>query len=109
MGKKDTEEAIADSRAGRVTRVGSVAELLVELNADDVLAEAAADGRYPLPPEQREWVDAPAVGRELLVEDLQSAEAIHAYLAHAEATGDVAYIEHAREIAAQAKIRYGIE
>ncbi len=109
MGRKETEEAIADSRAGRVTRIGSVAELLVELNADDVLAEATAAGGYPLPPEQREWVDAPAVGREILTEDLQSAEAIHAYLAHAEATVDVAYIEHAREIAAQAKIRYGIE
>ncbi|WP_338879015.1 hypothetical protein WHX56_22105 [Achromobacter veterisilvae] len=94
MGKKSTEDAIADSRAGRVMRVGSVAELLVELNADDVLAEATAAGGYPLSPAQREWVDVPAVGRELLVEDLQSAEAIHAYLAHAEATGDVAYIEH---------------
>lgn len=109
MGRKETEKAIADSRAGRVTRICSVAELLVELSADDVLAEATAAGGYPLPPQQREWVDAPAVGRELLVEDLQSAEAIHAYLAHAEATGDVAYIEHAREIAGQAKIRYGIE
>ncbi|WP_394065489.1 transcriptional regulator [Alcaligenes sp. WGS1538] len=109
MGKKETEEAIEDSRAGRVTRAGSVAELLVELNADDVLAEATSAGAYPLPPEEREWADTPAVGRELLVEDLQSAEAIHAYLAHAEATGDVAYVEHAREIAAQAKIRYGIE
>lgn len=28
MSRKETEEAIADSRAGRVTRVGSVAELL---------------------------------------------------------------------------------
>lgn len=27
MGRKETEEAIADSRAGRVTRIGSVAEL----------------------------------------------------------------------------------
>ena len=107
MNKKKTEEAIADSRAGRVTRVNSVAELLVELNAYDVLAEATAAGDYPLPPEEREWVDAPAVGRELLVEDLQSVEAIQAYLAHAEATGDMAYIEHAREVAAQAKIRYG--
>ncbi|HGT3442344.1 XRE family transcriptional regulator [Pseudomonas aeruginosa] len=35
MGRKETEEAIADCRAGRVTRVGSVAELLAELNADD--------------------------------------------------------------------------
>src|SRR3546814_2717116 len=35
MGRKETEKAIADSRAGRVTRVGSVGELLAELNADD--------------------------------------------------------------------------
>lgn len=109
MNRKKTEEAIADSRAGRVTRIDSVAELLVELNADDVLVEATAAGGYPLPPEQREWVDAPAVGRELLVEDLQSVEAIRAYLAHAEATSDAAYIEYAREISAQAKIRYGIK
>lgn len=109
MGRKEIEEAIADSRAGRVRRMGSVAELLVELNADDVLAEAAAADEYPLPPEQREWVDVPAVGRELLVEDLQSAEAIHAYLAQAKATGDTAHIDHAHKIAAQAKIRYGIK
>lgn len=31
-----------------------------------LLAEAEAAGTYPLPPEQREWVDAPAVGREVL-------------------------------------------
>lgn len=109
MGRKETEEAIADSRAGRVTRIGSVAELLVELNADDVLTEAAVAGGYPLSPEQREWVDAPAVGRELLVEDLQSAEAIHAYLEQAKDTGDTAHIDHAHKIAAQAKIRYGIK
>ena len=66
MGRKETKEAIADSRAGRVTRIGSVSEL----NADDVLAEAAAAGEYPLPPEQREWIHAPAVGRELLLEDM---------------------------------------
>ncbi len=35
MGRKETEEAIADSRAGRVTRFGSVAELMADLNADD--------------------------------------------------------------------------
>lgn len=28
------------------------------------LAEAKSSGQYPLPPEQREWVDAPSVGRE---------------------------------------------
>ena len=36
MGRKETEEAIADSRAGRVSgRFGSVAELLADLNVDD--------------------------------------------------------------------------
>lgn len=33
---------------------------------DELLAEAEASGAYPLPPEEREWVDAPAVGRELI-------------------------------------------
>jgi antitoxin ChpS len=32
----------------------------------ELLAEAKAAGVYPLPPEEREWVDAPAVGGELL-------------------------------------------
>ena len=31
---------------------------------DELLAEAEASGAYPLPAEEREWVDAPAVGRE---------------------------------------------
>lgn len=75
----------------------------------ELLAETEAAGAYPLLPEEREWVDAPTIGRELLVEDLQSAKAVHAYLAQAEASGDTAYIEHARNIAAQAKIRYGIK
>jgi antitoxin ChpS len=35
MGKKETEEAIADCRAGRVKQVGSVDELLAELKTDD--------------------------------------------------------------------------
>ena len=36
MGRKETEEAIADSRAGRVSgRFATVAELLADLNADD--------------------------------------------------------------------------
>lgn len=75
----------------------------------ELLAEAEAAGGYPLPPEQREWVDAPAVGRELLPEDLQTAEAIAAFLAHAEATADPAYIEHAREVAARARAMHGLE
>ena len=148
MGRKKTEEAIADSRAGRVAgRFGSVDELLADLKADDtpenletwlhekvgpaydalkadparavtadqvrytldeLLAEAEASGQYPLPPEQRELVDAPAVGRELLPEDLQTAEAIAAFQAHAEASGDLDYIEHAREVAARARTMHGI-
>ncbi|MDR1849588.1 MAG: antitoxin [Zoogloeaceae bacterium] len=33
---------------------------------DELLTEAEASGAYPLPDEEREWVDAPAVGRELI-------------------------------------------
>lgn len=33
---------------------------------DELLVEAEATGAYPLQPEDREWVDAPAVGRELI-------------------------------------------
>ncbi len=100
MGRKEIEKTLADSSAVTADRMRyTLAELLTD---------AETYRAYPLPPEEREWVDAPAVGRELLAEDLQSVEVIQAYLAHAEATGDMAYIEHAREIAAQAKIRYGI-
>lgn len=78
---------------------------------DELLAEAEAEasGPCPLPPEQREWVDAPAVGRELLPEDLQTVEAIAAFLVDAEATADPAYIEHAREVAARARAMHGIK
>jgi len=68
----------------------------VRYTLDELLAEAEASGQYPLPPEQREWVDAPAVGRELLPEDLQTVEAIAAFLADAEATAAPAYVQHAR-------------
>lgn len=85
----------------------AVSAARVRYTLDELLAEAS--GQYPLPPEQREWVDAPAVGRELLPEDLQTAEAIAAFLDHAEASDDLDYIEHAREIAAQAKAMHGLE
>ena len=81
----------------------------VRYTLDELLAEAEASGQYPLPPEQREWVDAPAVGRELLPEDLQTVEAIAAFLADAEATADPAYIQHAREVAARARAMHGIK
>ena len=81
----------------------------VRYTLDKLLAEAEASGQYPLPPEQREWVDAPAVGRELLPEDLQTVEAIAAFLVDAEATADPAYIEHAREVAARARAMHGIK
>ena len=32
----------------------------------ELLAEAEASGAYPLPAEEREWIDAPAVGKELI-------------------------------------------
>lgn len=56
MDKKETENTIADSRV--VTAV-SVRYTMAEL-----LANAEASGVYPLPPEEREWVDAPPIGRE---------------------------------------------
>ncbi|WP_369326682.1 hypothetical protein AB6N01_02130 [Alcaligenes nematophilus] len=56
MGKKETAAAIADSR---VVTAGSVRYTMAEL-----LADAEASGAYPLPPEDREWVDAPPIGRE---------------------------------------------
>ena len=79
----------------------------------ELLAEAEAAGVYPLPPEQREWVDASAVGRELTpfdpAETLTSAEAISTFLAEAEATEDPAYIEHVQAVAARAKAMHGIK
>lgn len=54
MGRKETEEAIADSRANRVSgRFTTVAELLADLNADDTpniqqgSANVYADLGYP--------------------------------------------------------------
>ena len=81
---------------------------------DELLAEAEASGQYPLPPGQREWVDAPAVGREGLTpydpaECLTSAEALAAFLADAEATADPAYIQHACEVAARARAMHGLD
>jgi len=35
-------------------------------NLAELLAEAEAAGVYPLPAEEREWIDAPSVGRELI-------------------------------------------
>ena len=32
----------------------------------ELLAEAEAAGMYPLPAKEREWIDAPAVGNELI-------------------------------------------
>ena len=32
----------------------------------ELLAEAEASGMYPLSAEEREWIDAPAVGKELI-------------------------------------------
>lgn len=91
MGRKETEDAIADSRAGRVTRVGSVAELLAELNADD--DKPGGEMLTPFDP----------------AEALTTAEAISAFLAKAETMADPAYIEHARAVAARAKVMHSIK
>lgn len=56
MNKKETENTIAD---GRVFTAGPVRYTMAEL-----LADAEASEAYPLPPEEREWVDAPPIGRE---------------------------------------------
>lgn len=56
MNKKETEKTIAGSRS---VTTGPVRYTMAEL-----LAGAEASGAYPLPPEEREWVDAPPVGRE---------------------------------------------
>lgn len=56
MNKKETEEAIADSRA--------VTASPVRYTMAELLASVKATGAYPLPPEEREWVDVPSVGRE---------------------------------------------
>jgi len=56
VNKKKTEEAIAGSRG---VTAGPMRYTMAEL-----LANAEASGVYPLPPEEREWVDAPPVGRE---------------------------------------------
>lgn len=91
MGRKETEEAIADNRAGRVTKVGSVGELLTELKADD--NKPRGEMLTPFDP----------------AEALTTAEAISAFLAEAENTADTAYIEHARAVAARAKTMHGIK
>ena len=56
MDKKETESTIADSC---VVTAGPARYTTAEL-----LAHAEASEAYPLPPEEREWVDAPPIGRE---------------------------------------------
>lgn len=56
VNKKKNEEAIAGSR---VVTAGPVRYTMAEL-----LADAEASKAYPLPPEEREWIDTPLVGRE---------------------------------------------
>ena len=45
----------------------------------------------------------------LLAEDLQTAEAIAAFLAAAAASADPTYIEHAHQVAARARTMHGLE
>lgn len=81
MGRKETEDAIAEARAGGLTRFPTVEALMEDLNReveeteqptqtrprytlDELLAEC--DYSQPRTPEEQEWLDAPPVGRELL-------------------------------------------
>jgi antitoxin ChpS len=91
MGRKETEEAIADSRAGRVKRFASVEELLADLHADD--DKPGGEMLRPFDP----------------AEALTTAVAISTFLADAEATADPEYIEHARAVAARAKVMHSIK
>ncbi len=79
---------------------------------DELLAQCEPAAEPTM--QEREWRDAPAVGRELLTpydpaEALTNAEAVAALLADAEATGDPTYISHAREVAARARAMHGIK
>lgn len=81
MGRKETEDAIAEVRAGGLTRFPTVDAVMEDLNReveetkqptqtrprytlDELLAES--DYSQPRTPEEQEWLDAPPVGRELL-------------------------------------------
>lgn len=84
----------------------------VRYTPDALLAQC--DPSAELTPQEREWLDAPAVGREVLTpfdpaEHLTTAEAIAFFLEEAEATGDPGFIAHARETAARAKAMHGLE
>lgn len=84
----------------------------VRYTLDELLAQC--DLSAELTAQEREWLDAPAVGREVLTpfdpaEHLTNAEAVAALLADAEATGDPAYIEHAHQVAARARVMHGIK
>lgn len=107
MGRKETEEAIEESRKGGLKQFTTVAELMADLNADD---ENDRQANIAQAIELARRVDA---GLEPLMpfdpaQHLTTAEAVAALLANAEATGDVTYIEHAHQIAARARAMHGI-
>jgi len=84
----------------------------VRYTIDELLAQC--DPSAELAAQEREWLDAPALCRELLTpydpaEALTTAEAVAAFLADAEATADPAYIAHARKVAARARAMHGIK
>ncbi len=77
----------------------TLAELLEELPKNPA----------PRTEDEQAWLDAPPVGREILPEDLDTPEAVIAYLARAEATTGADYIANAKEVAVQATLLYGFE
>lgn len=75
MSKKETEEAIKKARLGGLKQEDSVEALLAQQQAFDKPARhrytmtellTASDYSQSQPDNEREWVNAPAVGKELL-------------------------------------------
>lgn len=75
-------------------------QVMVETQAliDDIKTKHPHDDA-----EVQEWLEAKPVGREILPEDLTTADAISSYLADAEKRGEPDYLAHAQEVAKLAK------
>lgn len=84
----------------------------VRYTLDELLAQC--DPSADLAPQEREWQDAPSLGREVLTpfdpaECLDSAEAIAFFLEEAKATGNPDFVVHAHEIAGRARTMHGLK
>lgn len=101
-----TRKALADVDAGLVIDHQTVQAWADKLSADELLADPNHSGQHMK--EEQEWLDAPAVGLEVLTpydpaEYLTSDEDIAIFLAEAEETGDAGYLARAQEVAERAR------